>query len=477
MSAVRSGRTGGRHRSPYGSRSRSRSPTLSKRMAHRLSSSREHYRSALSPRDRRPQVYDVAVRDRSASPKPYLSSSLLPDKRLQKPEVEPSVCYLPDFQTDSGRFLSSHVNPPPITLSERFTRITASGTAVYNRRLPGRSFDTRRIPQLIIANNTQLPPATLFRQAKSISVVVERKFPRGKKRSVDDEPHSPSFRIPRRSSEGLKPVFDRPEIKFYRSAADEALIAKRLLDCIAPTGRSRQADSAALSKPQYDVIAIAPSRFYGCRVDDSGSGSRYSHPLDPLETPRNPAYFMHDTRDDTDLTSRRNWRTRFPNSTAGYRRDFRDRRSPGSPERPHTQRADSLRTFGGDRWQHDKFEQLEYEEGKSEPQQMAAKPVPKPVPAPKPILWSTIGKEISNGEVVKRRSDPSDAYTPADALSSDLGPDNRRHSSKSSNAGANAQNSSTTSQEKWHRSLHPLDDSEDVRIDAEPVLDETMDET
>lgn len=379
------------------------------------------------------------------------------DCRLRKPEIQSSVFHVSEPAFESGHFSSTHINPPPITLTERFTRITTSGTSVYNKRFPGRFLDAH-LPHLIITNNPRLPPATLVRQAKSISVVVERKFPPGKRPMLDEDPNDTAILIPRRPAEGCKPVFDRPEIKFYKSFSDEGQIAKRLLERVSPKSKQSEFGRSSNTRHQDRLNFTHPGRFFGCRVDDFSGGSRSGLSLNPLETPRNPAYFLHDTRDDNDLTSRRNWRTRFPN-VAGYRRDFRDRRSPGSPDRNLSERHDSPGRFYGDldsgRWQHDKFEQLEREGDHAVDMPKTA---PKPVPAPKPILWSTIGKEIVNGESKDIQQNPRRTYTPIRS------PPHRDDENLSGNA----------SKASLARGAY---EAEDVRIDMEPVLVETMDES
>ncbi|TGZ68822.1 hypothetical protein CRM22_004057 [Opisthorchis felineus] len=483
---------GKRHRSPNSSesRSRSRSP-ISRRMHRRRSSSRERLRSSDSyTRDRAAGLskptkdlttqYGSTARDRSLSPvrgtSPFPSAAHMDSMtRLRQPEIQSSVYYVPDFQNESGRFSSSHVNPPPITLTERFARLTASGTTVYNKRYPGKLLDTRRIPHLIITNNSQLPPATLLRQAKAISIVIERKIPPGRKRTADVDTSLDTLFIPRRSTEGQKPVFDRPEIRFYRVSSDESLISERLLDCINSSSSKHDSKRHPTSSQYHDVVVIGAGRFYGSRVEQSGAGPRNVHPLDPLDTPRNSSYFLHDVRGELDLTSRRSWRTQFASQAAaleklasGYRREYRDRRSPGSPERPNSPRGFSprrnYRGMDSGRWQHDKFEELERQEAPSQSKE-PSKAVPKPVPAPKPILWSTIGKEINT--VTRNNSNEEVHFSNS---FEDGSPRSVRSSQSSKTAGVNRRS-------ETEKGFVRNDDSEDVRIDMEPVLDETIDDS
>lgn len=85
----------------------------------------------------------------------------------------------------------------------------------------------------------------------------------------------------------------------------------------------------------------------------------------------------------------------------GYRRrspsPSRRRSGDTSPPARYHKRA-SVDTAG--RWLHDKFAELEggpTDDGAADNVKQSST-VPKPVPAPKPILWSTIGREIVNGE-------------------------------------------------------------------------------
>ncbi|CAL8105174.1 unnamed protein product [Calicophoron daubneyi] len=478
-----------RQRSPYSSRSRSSSPLVGGSRGRSRSSSPNafegHDRQKLSPeRDKSRLTHAPYARSpslthlRGGRERSPLDAD--PDghsiKRLRQPEIQSSVHHVPESERGLGRGPApDYSNPPPITLNERFTRLTSAGTAVYSRRNFGRMGEMRYIPHLIVANNTKLPPATLARQAKAISIVIERKFPRGGLKDVSDATQGsvrPGLYVPRRPGEGIKPVFDRSEthaciltahlgcawshyfsipvflqIQFYTSAADEDLISKRLLDCISSTSKSRHSESVRPSnRGQYhESVAVGRPNFYGIRVNEGGGGYRYANPLDPSETPRNASYFLHDDRAEPQFSGyRQNWRgsSRF---NSGYRRS-----SHGSPEGAsgHRQRAPE-----SERWEHDKFES---EEGSAKTRE--EKPMPKPVPAPKPILWSTIGKEITNGE--SRVSYGTQNYSPDNV----------------SGKSVNGQDELKEDKSKLERSVQKLEneyDAEDVQIDVEPVLDET----
>ncbi|VDP50009.1 unnamed protein product [Schistosoma curassoni] len=154
----------------YSSRSRSRSSGFY--TPRRKNRSRNRQRSHSKNLDYSPR--------RSLSPAERKSKF----SRLRKPEIQSSVNPIADFQTEGVRS-TARDSHSPISLTERFTRLTNSGTAVYNKRRYGRFGDNHRLPHLILTNNTKLPPATLMRQSKEISIVIERTFPLSKFLSPD----------------------------------------------------------------------------------------------------------------------------------------------------------------------------------------------------------------------------------------------------------------------------------------------------
>lgn len=431
--------------------------------------------------------------------------------RLRQPEIQSTVHPVPESFFDMSTFVMSHPNPPLLPLTERFDRLTNAGTAVYNGRTFRRPNDSRHIPHLIITNNTKLPPATLIRQAKAISIVIERKLPLGKRRIGDNEPFSSStvvVTIPRRPNEGIRPVFDRPEIKFYLSVLDEAEISKRLLNCVSTSANSsRQPAPVVGRRPRgdhyQDVAVVVPGRFYGSRVDEQGR-SRFVHPLDPSETPRSSAYFLHDDREEPGSSGRRDWGARSKYRSGGFRRepDARNRsRSPPPSYRYNSPRVSTRSSVDSERWQHDKFEQLAHEEDgtvrshamgadndhRGLPSTGGGKPLPKPVPAPKPILWSTIGNDVTNGLATSTSSSGpgKQDYTPQSSsgrspIPPDAGDEGEGDSSKPTESKTSGADISPRfyqpDQSMDHlESGNPMEyDTEDVRIDAEPVLDETM---
>ncbi|TPP56045.1 hypothetical protein FGIG_07610 [Fasciola gigantica] len=532
-------RYSGRQRSPYKSRSRSRSVSLGRSRRGRGSRSRERMKHQLSPlRDRRfdkspvsrrggrelhtasprltpPRVREPASRLHASGANVESGHSAY---RLRQPEIQSAVHAVPESFFDMSTFVMSHPSPPLLPLTERFDRLTNAGTAVYNGRSYRRPNDSRHIPHLIITNNTKLPPATLIRQAKAISIVIERKLPFGKRRNDDDEPFGSSnlvVIIPRRPNEGFRPVFDRPEVKFYLNIIDEAEISKRLLDCVSTSAHSSRQPAPVVGRRSkgdhyQDVAVVVPGRFYGSRVDEQGR-SRFVHPLDPSETPRNSSYFLHDDREEPNNSGRRDWVARAKYRSGGFRRDpdARNRsRSPPLPYRHNSPRVSSRSSVDGERWQHDKFEQLAHEDDGDAQSRITStdpvhrtnhiglststgsgKPLPKPVPAPKPILWSTIGNDVTNGQTSGAGSGGPNKqdYTPQSSSGrSPIPPDagdepEDTESSKPTNTRLSDVNTSLRF-DQGDQSMAHLEtnnameyDTEDVRIDAEPVLDDAMD--
>ncbi|CAH8462429.1 unnamed protein product [Schistosoma turkestanicum] len=371
----------------YSSRSRSRSSGFytPRRKNRSRSGERSKFNFSLKERNRQrshSKNLDYSPR-RSLSPAERQSKF----QRLRKPEIQSSVNPITDFQTEGVR-TTTRGSHSPLTLTERFTRLTNSGTAVYNKRRYGRFGDNHRLPHLILTNNTKLPPATLMRQAKEISIVIERTFPLNMDLSPLEKPVSFDFRhshiiIPRRPNEGYKPVFDRPGLKFYNTEADEAQIYKRLADTISSSNSRRPNYTENKKESEYHDIShfTGPGRFYGSRVDERLIDSK-------RKTPKGQSYYLHDDRTDDGYGTRRRWNNKSDRLySSSYRRDRRSRRiSPSPPSKSRSSRSD----IAPKKWLHDKFEEIE---GDSSSQ----KPIPMPVPAPKPMLWSTIGKEILNG--------------------------------------------------------------------------------
>ncbi|TNN07055.1 hypothetical protein EWB00_007985 [Schistosoma japonicum] len=393
----------------YSSRSRSRSSGFytPRRKNRSRSNDRHKFSSSFKERNRQKS----RSRNPDYSPRRSLSPTGRQSKfpRLRKPEIQSSVNSITDFQTEGVR-TTTRGSHSPISLTERFTRLTNSGTAVYNKRRYGRFGDNHRLPHLILTNNTKLPPATLMRQAKEISIVIERTFPHNMDLSPLGKPVTFDFRhshiiIPRRPNEGYKPIFDRPGIKFYNTEAEEAQIFKRLSDTILSTNSRMSSYAENKKESEYHDIShfTGPGRFYGSRVDERLMDSKRTYPLDPSETPKGHSYYLHDDRTHDGYGPRRRWNNRqFDRLYSSYRSDRRSRRTSRSPPKSKSSRVDIAQK----KWLHDKFEEVEGDSS-------LHKPIPMPVPAPKPILWSTIGKEMLNGNKTAVSDDQN--YSPNSA--------------------------------------------------------------
>nr|CAH8820065.1 unnamed protein product [Trichobilharzia regenti] len=455
----------------YTSRSRSKSSGFgSPRRKHR-SRSKERYApySSMWERSRErshSKKFDCSPR-RSVSPAEQKSRF----SRLKKPEIQSSINPITDFQTGGVRSTTRRSHSP-ITLTERFTRLTNSGTAVYNKCRYGRFGDNHRLPHLILTNNTKLPPATLMRQAKEISIVIERTFPVDvnlstlEKSGTFDVPIS-EVKIPRRPNEGHKAIFDLPGIKFYNTVADEALIYKRLSDTISSASSRKPNHSETKRESEYHDIShfTGPGRFYGSRVDERLMDSKRTYPLDPSETPRGQSYYLHDDRADDGYGTRR----RLNNSrserlySSSYQRDRRSRRPSPSPTRSRPSRSD----LTSKKWLHDKFEEIEKDNS-------SQKPVPMPVPAPKPILWSTIGKEI-NGKKTVLSDDQN--YSPNSAANQS--PITDSNDNPIGSPVTKAQTDVSNTQVNSNTKVSNKDDqynSEVIHLDVDQVFDESMEQ-
>lgn len=449
----------------YSSRSRSRSSGFytPRRKNRSRSNERSKFSSSLKERNRQrshSKNFDYSPR-RSLSPIERKSKF----SRLRKPEIQSSVNPITDFQTEGVR-TTARDSHSPISLTERFTRLTNSGTAVYNKRRYGRFGDNHRLPHLILTNNTKLPPATLMRQAKEISIVIERTFPLNMDLSPHEKPVTFDFRhshiiIPRRPNEGCKPVFDRPGLKFYNTEADEALIYKRLMDTISSSNSRRSNNTDNKKESEYHDIShfTGPGRFYGSRVDERLMDSKRTYPLDPSETPKGHSYYLHDDRTEDGYGPRRRWNNKSDRLySSSYRRDRRSR--PTSPS-PRSSRSE----IKPKKWLHDKFEEME---GDSSSQ----KPIPMPVPAPKPILWSTIGKEILNGNKTAVSDDQN--YSPNSAANQSPLTDNENITNKlETKVQSVVSNSTVRSNENVCTKEEHLN-SEIFHLDVDHVFDEAI---
>ncbi|KAM3175922.1 hypothetical protein ACTXT7_007523 [Hymenolepis weldensis] len=245
------------------------------------------------------------------------------------------------------RFRPTKSSPPPAPmplLSVRFENVVKStlrrGLREYGV-LGG-------LAHLILTNRSKLPLPTLMREAKELSVVIERNLPS----DIADPNAKISFNvdmgvkllIPYPPNAGAKPVFDRPEIPVYKTADDE----KKIVEQIAAALKAEQAENH--TGDTNNRIGVIPER--NQRIKRGSAFSRLG-PLNPLEVPKGSAYFMHDDRDDPYQSGRgRNFR-------GGRRR--RDDDYQGSRRGKNDRGAGRSNRFSRDegQWCHDKFLELE----------------------------------------------------------------------------------------------------------------------
>nr|CDS34641.2 hypothetical transcript [Hymenolepis microstoma] len=155
------------------------------------------------------------------------------------------------------------------------------------------------LAHLILTNRCKLPLPTLMREAKELSVVIERNLPP----DITDPNAKISFNvdmgvkllIPYPPNAGAKPVFNRPEIPVYKTIDDEKKIAERIMSAL----KAEQAEN-------HTVDTNNRSNVVSERNQNAKRGSAFSRlgPLNPLEVPKGSAYFMHDDRDDPYQTGR-----------------------------------------------------------------------------------------------------------------------------------------------------------------------------
>ncbi|CAH8834321.1 unnamed protein product [Trichobilharzia szidati] len=417
----------------YTSRSRSKSSGFGSPRRKNRSRSKERYApySSMWERSRErshSKKFDCSPR-RSVSPAEQKSRS----SRLKKPEIQSSINPITDFQT--------------------------GGNVLLDLLIQG---------QLYTIN-----AATLMRQAKEISIVIERTFPvdvnlSHLEKSETFDVRISEVKIPRRPNEGHKAVFDLPGIKFYNTVADEALIYKRLADTISSASSRKSNHSETKRESEYHDIShfTGPGRFYGSRVDERLMDSKRTYPLDPSETPRGQSYYLHDDRADDGYGTRR----RLNNSrsdrlySSSYQRDRRSRRLSPSPSRSRPSRSD----LTSKKWLHDKFEEIEKDNS-------SQKPVPMPVPAPKPILWSTIGKEINGKKTVlsdDQNYSPNSAANQSpmtDSNDNRIGSPKTKAQTDTSNIQVNSSNTKVSNKDDQYN-------SEVIHLDVDQVFDESMEQ-
>ncbi|VDO11358.1 unnamed protein product [Rodentolepis nana] len=208
------------------------------------------------------------------------------------------------------------------------------------------------LAHLILTNRCKLPLPTLMREAKELSVVIDRNLPP----DITDPNAKISFNvdmsvkllIPYPPNAGAKPVFNRPEIPVYKTSDDEKKIAERIVAAL----KAEQAENhTSDTNHRSNVISE--------RNQNAKRGSAFSRlgPVNPLEVPKGSAYFMHDDRDEPYQTGRnKNFRSarRRRDNFDGYQSSRRGQNDRGAGRSNRFSRDEG-------QWCHDKF--LELEEG------------------------------------------------------------------------------------------------------------------
>ncbi|VDM30946.1 unnamed protein product [Hydatigera taeniaeformis] len=276
---------------------------------------------------------------------------------------------------------------PP--LNERFEGLVESTLRQRRREygVPG------GLAYLLLSNRLKLPLPTLMREAKELSVVIERNLPP----EVADPTAEISFNVdlgvnfvfPHPPNAGTKPVFDREEIPIFNKPEDLEKVTERAAASLAAITANRMG-----SHPPANTYGEVNTYSNGNannldRSDRLRRGSAFSHlsTSNPLDVPKGSAYFMHDDRDGrpygwrrrdfNEPYSRDNWRQRRLDyeyrETEGYQGGTR-RWTRRSDEERGDRMVESGRRWGyrsmrhggreeveEARWCHDKFLELEGE--------------------------------------------------------------------------------------------------------------------
>ncbi|KAM7537484.1 hypothetical protein Aperf_G00000063700 [Anoplocephala perfoliata] len=263
-------------------------------------------------------------------------------------------------------------SPPPVLmppLSERFEALVRS-TLRQGRREYG---VLGGLAYLVLTNRPKLPLPTLMREAKELSVVIDRNLPP----EIADPNAEVSFNldfgikfvIPFPRNAGIKPVFDRPEIPVYKTAEDEKKIVERVAAALAAEAAENRPGPRRSSDAFPDIANN--SSVMSERADRLKRSSAFSRlgPSNPLEVPKGSAYFMHDDRDEPFHGGRRrnsgdaSYSRRRRNGYIDYgssRRRRNDREGRWGGDRS-SQREQPSNAVDDGQWRHDKF--LELEEG------------------------------------------------------------------------------------------------------------------
>lgn len=387
-----------RHRrSRSRNQSRTRSRSRSNRFRHRRRSSRTpSYRPPRRRQYGRLRRFSPYRSHRGGRGAPYISifprrdshSPLRdgggPAPLLQRPaRLLPPPTAMTTMGPGGGSPLAGRIPP----LNERFEGLVEATLRQRRREygVPG------GLAYLLLTNRLKLPLPTLMREAKELSVVIERNLPP----EVADPTAEISFNVdlgvnfvfPHPPNAGTKPVFDREEIPTFNKPEDLEKITERAAASLAAIAANRMGSQPPNSAYGEINNNINNNTNNLDRSDRLRRGNAFSHLglSSPLDVPKGSAYFMHDDRDGRPYGwRRRDFNEPYPRDTWRQRRlDYEYRETEGyrGANRRWTRRSDEERgdrpveggrrwgyrsmRYGGReeveeaRWCHDKFLELE----------------------------------------------------------------------------------------------------------------------
>ncbi|KAL5971196.1 hypothetical protein TSMEX_001055 [Taenia solium] len=277
-----------------------------------------------------------------------------------------------------GSPLASRIPP----LNERFEGLLEATLRQRRREygVPG------GLAYLLLTNRPKLPLPTLMREAKELSVVIERNLPP----EVADPTAEISFNVdlgvnfvfPHPPNAGTKPVFDREELPIFNKPEDLEKITERAAVSLAAIAANRMGP-----QPPASAYGEVNSNNNGNTNNLDRSDRLRRGTSNPLDVPKGSAYFMHDDRDGRPYGwRRRDFNEPYPRENWRQRRldyEYREIEGYQGSNRRWTRRSDEERgdrtveggrrwgyrsmRHGGreevqeERWCHDKFLELEGE--------------------------------------------------------------------------------------------------------------------
>ncbi|KAL3315621.1 hypothetical protein Ciccas_005743 [Cichlidogyrus casuarinus] len=225
------------------SRSRSSSrPRTSLSKEHRNDSctrSRQRSRSPFAPRRgwHNPRERGSWGRGRRS---PRTRTEFRIDSNIRIASSSNNVDILGSSSHDSDDF-NFHNGQRCMPLDDRFRKLTSTGLNLLKRGLEENTkhMNEKKLPVLILSNHNLIPQATLNREARDSSIVVDSKNVKQDRESIDQslkysfDPQNDKFQIPRRPNEGSQSVFIRDG-----QSTDPSKALLRLLDKLASSSSS-----------------------------------------------------------------------------------------------------------------------------------------------------------------------------------------------------------------------------------------------